>query len=285
MVTGLVYTVGALCIKRATTHGIGPWRTTFFSNLILFLVSAPLWFFGPPIESWRMLAMPLLVGTFFFIGQLLTCLAIHKGDVSLVTPLLGMKTLWVAFILWLGLGEKLPAEVWLAACLSTAAVFLMRGKSEAERRRVFLSVVFGLGCSLSYAFADAAMQAYGSELGFAKLTAGSFTVVMLYSFLLVPRFGGSMAEVSPQTRRWLLAGAVFLALQAVMMAFALSTYGRATVVNVIYSSRGIWSVILVWVVGHWFSNAEQALGGSVLLRRLLGSLLLVAAIVAAMQGS
>jgi hypothetical protein len=46
-----------------------------------------------------------------------------------------------------------------------------------------------------------------------------------------------------------------------------------------YSSRGLWSVVAVWLVGHWFYNQEQKLGASVLVWRLVGSALLLVAIV------
>jgi len=52
----------------------------------------------------------------------------------------------------------------------------------------------------------------------------------------------------------------------------------ATTTNVLYNSRGVWSVVLVWWVGHWFGNTERARGPGVMLRRLAGSLLLLSAI-------
>ena len=54
--------------------------------------------------------------------------------------------------------------------------------------------------------------------------------------------------------------------------------GGAARANVIYSSRGLWSVVAVWAVGHWFGNREQHLGASVLRWRLAGAVLMMAAI-------
>ena len=58
----------------------------------------------------------------------------------------------------------------------------------------------------------------------------------------------------------------------------ISIYGNATTANVLYSSRGLWSVVAVWAVGHWFSNREQHLGARVLVWRLLGAVLLMIAL-------
>lgn len=283
ILTGFLYTVAALCIKRATTHGIGPWRTTFVSNLVLFLFAFPLWFFGEPIEDWSTFWMPVLVGTGFFGGQILSCFAIHKGDISVFTPLMGMKTLFVGVIVSFVLGESLAPSVWLGAVLSAVAILLMRGRTQLERKRVALTIILGLGCSISYAISDSAMQAFGSTLGFHKLTAGTFTVVMLYSILLIPFFRGSVASITRKSWLWLLVGAGLMAIQASLMAFAMSTYGKATEINVIYSARGVWGVVLVWTVGHWFSNQEKSLGGGTFVRRLIGALLLVAAIFIVMR--
>jgi hypothetical protein len=48
--------------------------------------------------------------------------------------------------------------------------------------------------------------------------------------------------------------------------------------NIIYSVRGLFSVVVVWAVGHWFTNDEKHLGARVLRLRLTGAALMVAAI-------
>lgn len=276
----VIYAVGALCIKRATTSGIGPWRTTFVSNLVLFLAAAPLWFFGRPLEGLSEYLALFTVGTCFFLGQLFTCLALHKGDVSLHTPLMGTKTVFVALIVWLVFGEQLEVSVWVGALLSAVAIMLMRSRvTVADRAKVSITIYLALASAVAFAASDALTQHFGASLGFYKIVAGCFSTVMLYSVLLVPRFKSPMSEIPRSSWNWLLLGTVLMAVQAGLMAFVLSVYGHATVVNVIYSSRGVWSVVLVWVVGHWFSNTEQDLGASVLARRLLGAILLIAAIV------
>ena len=62
------------------------------------------------------------------------------------------------------------------------------------------------------------------------------------------------------------------------MLFAIGAFGDATAVNVVYSSRGLWSVLAVWWIGHWFQNDEQHLGPAVLRLRLWGAGLMLAAI-------
>jgi len=59
---------------------------------------------------------------------------------------------------------------------------------------------------------------------------------------------------------------------------AIGAFGDATAMNIVYSIRGLWSVLIVWMVGHWFSNEEQALPSRVLGSRLVGAALMLAAI-------
>ena len=72
---------------------------------------------------------------------------------------------------------------------------------------------------------------------------------------------------------------LLMGVQALTIVYAIAAFGRATEMNVIYASRGLWSVIAVWLVGHWLHSQEQALGKAVLRRRLLGASLLMVAIV------
>jgi hypothetical protein len=63
-----------------------------------------------------------------------------------------------------------------------------------------------------------------------------------------------------------------------MFTSSISIYRHATSANVLYSSRGLWSVVAVWGIGHWFANREQHLGAWVLAWRLVGAILLMAAL-------
>jgi hypothetical protein len=68
-------------------------------------------------------------------------------------------------------------------------------------------------------------------------------------------------------------------MQGLAFLTSIAIYGRATSANVLYSSRGLWSVVAVWAVGHWFANREQHLGARVLGWRLVGAILLMMALV------
>ncbi|MEO1834366.1 MAG: hypothetical protein ABGZ49_02635 [Akkermansiaceae bacterium] len=73
-------------------------------------------------------------------------------------------------------------------------------------------------------------------------------------------------------------GAFFIALQALILVYGLALFGDATAMNVSYSLRGLWSVLAVWGLGHWFANRERELGVTAMKTRLVGAALLCAAV-------
>jgi hypothetical protein len=69
-----------------------------------------------------------------------------------------------------------------------------------------------------------------------------------------------------------------MGLQALTITSTIAHWGNVAAVNVVYSSRGLWSVVLVWLAGRWVHNREQELGAVVLRWRLAGAILMLAAI-------
>ena len=63
---------------------------------------------------------------------------------------------------------------------------------------------------------------------------------------------------------WALGGGTLLTVQAMGIAYCIAVYHEVTVTNVLYNTRGLWSVALVWVVGHWFANSEKQVGGAIM---------------------
>ena len=90
--------------------------------------------------------------------------------------------------------------------------------------------------------------------------------------------------ITGATWRWLAPGALLLAANMAAFAFTLAQWQDATAANIVYSSRGLWSVAIVWAVGHWFANHERHAGRGAMLSRLAGATLMVVAIVLVVAG-
>jgi len=119
------------------------------------------------------------------------------------------------------------------------------------------------------------------EVGFVILVPLVFTVVCALSFGLLHRFPARTHPFSASARWWIFVACALNGLQTLGMFICISLFrhaNAATVINIVYNSRGIWSVLLVWLVGPWFGNIEREYGMRVMLTRLIGSMLLLSAI-------
>lgn len=279
LASALGYGVAALMLKRATERGAGSWRVSFITNWMLGLCFAFLWL--RPAEhsaSVENVLHAAFTGLLFFVGQVFTFLALSRGDVSVATPVLGSKVIFVALFSVLLDAAEVTHTMWIAVALTAVATALLGGGGSVKDRDVILrSMLYGFCAAACFAYTDVLQQRWVPLWGFNHYAPTQFLSVALLSFGLIPFFRGSLSDLSPSAWRWTLGGSFVLALQAGGVAWGIVFIG-ATTTNVLYNSRGMWSVVLVWTVGHWFENVERARGRSVMLRRLAGSLLLVAAI-------
>jgi drug/metabolite transporter (DMT)-like permease len=294
LIAAVLYVIGALLLKRASDLGADVWRTTRIINYTTAAVAVPLWLLGGTIPASTLWWQPPVAGLLFFAGQVFTLLALSKGDVSVATPVLGVKILLVALLSVVLTGDPIGARLWTAAGLSSVAIallnldrghrFLIRGPLPPGDARVGRTIVLaGLGAA-SYACFDVLVQKFSPAWGTGRIVPLAMASAAVYSIPL-RRFDRAKARVHQASdggrayTPWLAAGAVCFAVQGLTFISTISIYRQATSANVLYSSRGLWSVVAVWGIGHWFTNREQHLGARVLVWRFIGAILLMAAIV------
>lgn len=285
--SGAVYAIAALYLKRATEEGAGPWRTAFITNWVQALVFAPFWFAGGKPFEWLHLGHAIIAGVAFFIGQVFTFLALSRGDVSVTTPVLGSKVIFVALLTVILVGETIPSTWWSAAILTALATALLGGggkRGTARSKAAKASLLYAFPAALAFATTDVLQQKWAGAWGFGHFAPVMFLTVAVLSFGLVPFFHGPLHALPSTTWRVLIPGALLLSIQASGIAFTIITFGAATAVNILYNTRAVWSVILVWTVGHWFQNTESSHGHGVMGRRLFGAILLLVAIVLVVRG-
>ncbi len=285
LLSSLLYVVGVLLIKRASDFRVGVWRTTFVSNVVAALVFLLLLPLGGTMR-WEALGQPLLVAVLFLVGQVLTFLALDKGDVSVVTPAMGSKTVMVAWFSTLLLAVSLPWVLWVSAILSFVAIALLNRQPEGVVVRPGLgrTLVLSIGAAASYALFDVLVQKWSPAWGAGRFLPVMFGFCALLSLAFVPWFKEPLWRVPRAAWSWLLGGAFCVGFQALSLITTMAVFGDATAVNVIYSARGLWSVVAVVLVGHWFQNTEQQLPRAVLGWRLLGAAMMTAAIIVTLVG-
>ena len=282
-VASLLYVVAALFLKRAQQLGAGVLRTTFVANVAVGILFAALLPLGGSGQPWTQLWQPALVALLFIAGQVLAVLALSLGDVSVATPVLGAKTIFVAWFTTLLLATRLPWQLWCAAALSVAAIALLNlapgAGPSAGHRRVGRTLLFSMLAAASYALFDVLVQKWSPAWGAGRFLPIMFGLSAAMSLAFVPFFRQPLRAVPRAARPSLAMGTLFMALQSLSLVSGVAIFGDATAMNVVYSARGVWSVAAVWLVGHWFANTEAQLGGTVFRWRLAGAALMTSAIV------
>ena len=272
-------------LKRASDLGADVWRTTRIINYATALASLPLWLLGgtiPPASLWW---QPPVAAVLFFSGQVFTLLALNIGDVSVATPVLGLKIMLVALLSVVLTGDPIGARLWTAAVLSTVAIALLNTDRGRPHARVGTTILLAALGAASYALFDVIMQKWSYAWGAGRIVPLAMVSGAIYSIPL-RIFDRAQARTTRASEGgpWLLAGAICFAAQGLTFITSITLYKQAAVANVLYSSRGLWSVVGVWAIGHWFTNREQHLGARVLAWRFVGAILLLAAIVMVMAG-
>jgi drug/metabolite transporter (DMT)-like permease len=279
--SAVVYSVASVILKEALRDGAAL-RILFVSNLAMGLFFLPnLYFFQKGSPDWSLVHWPLLMGVLFCLGSFFTFQAYRVGDISVANPVLGVKILFVAIFSALFLEEAVTPGWWAGAVLATLAIALLGASKVPElRQRERLTILLACSSAASFALADILAQRYAVAFGkgaFMSLAMGTMSVI---SIGFLPLSNGPLSALTRRQVVITVAASALIAVQATGMFYTLATFGEATAVNILYSTRGLWSVLLIAALTAFGLSREGAQAGrGGLLRRASGAVLLGAAIV------
>lgn len=277
LLAGFIYTLGTLALKRAFSGGVGPARSLFCSNVIIAGCFLPVCIYlGPQTQTWG----PALVVVFLtFIGQILGLMSVRLGSVSVTTSLLGVKPVLVAFLAsWIA-KEPLGWNVWAGAGLTTVSIALLGSSEVHATKKTLLSALFcSLGCSLAFGLCDILIQLKAPQVGTLPFIAYTSLFMAIPAVLIIPFFRGKFFDIPAPLRKSLVLGSGLISLQTLLLLSFIAITGKATVINILYNTRGLWSIALVWLLGHYFHNEERHISRKAFTQRLLGAFLLFIAI-------
>jgi len=280
LLASLLFVVGLILIKRANAAGMSTVTTLFISNQCTALAFSTLWLLGGDGQPAHLLWQPTLIACLYITGLWFTFLAINRGDVSIATPVFGVKVLLVALLVTAMGGDRLSASVWYAAALAALGIALIQWTGGGKRGRVVTSILFAVLSSLSYALFDVLVQRWSPAWGTGRLLPFVFGFVSLLSLTMLPWVNWRQV-MNRQQSRFLWPGSLFIACQAICIVVTLSVFGDAVRVNVVYALRGLWGVGITWWVAQRWGGADQILTRPILLLRMSGAILLTAAVVLA----
>jgi len=281
LASAMLYALAALFLNAAGKAGVSGRVTTAFCNVLLavFFLQFYDWSRFPEVGEpfWPV----ILLGVFFVLGQGFTILALSLGEVSIVSPVMGLKVIMVNVILAVGLREMLPLKVWIAAGLSVLGVAALQANPGRHVRppHTVLAMVCAFVSAGFFAAADVVIQYWSPKLGFELFVPPAMMLSAVFALLFLLPDGAGVLRLSGKAWKVLVPGGILLAGQSLLLIFAIARYQQVAQINIVYSSRGIWSVVFVWLLGHLFANMEfKRSGNALVVYRLAGSVLITLAI-------
>ena len=262
--------------KRLWVYSRDPFQISILSQVacgVLALLALP-W-----AGTHAITAMPgtlAAIGVCVVAGQVFFILALRHGDASFVVPMLGLKLFAVAGFSALWLAETYEPLVYLGAAGAFASLFLL---SDGKFKGSLRSALFVIAAALLYGLTDVLLVG-AIRAGISPLEIGVYsllvpaTITLPVTLMLLPGrwrisrpFGRALgAYASIQ-----VAGMVFL-----MLAFGLA--GKATIVNIVQTSRGLWVLAVVYGMGRLGMAGVERLTGAQYRKRAVGALLLMASL-------
>ncbi len=266
---------GLLILKRAQVRGV-----TSFTFVILVAwtcagIFPVLAVFGGTMQPLSLFWQPAIIGALFLIGQLLTFLAVERGDVSIVAPVLGVKVLIVPACAPLLVSGEMSPRVWIAAAIAMLGIALVQARDGSlDRSRIAASVGYALLAAVSMTLVDLLIQRWTPAWGAGYFLPLALGFMAVFSLALLPLADKPARLKQLNVLRPLIIGALLMAIQAIGMTLTLGIYGDAARVNIVYSLRGLWGVLLTWFLAHYFSQRDSLPGHRIMRMRLAGAVLI-----------
>lgn len=251
------------------------------SNIGASICITPFLFLGGEVPSWSLLWQPAVIALLYMGGQTSILSAVTFGDVSVATPVASSKVLFVTFLLAILTSTVASWQTWLAAVLATIGVVMINfAAPKSDRKTVIWTLALAIGAAITFSLFDISVQVWSTQgWGAGRLVPISFWFVGIFSVVYLP-YSNSISQVRKSAGvKSLLIGGMFVGLQAACIVFALSRYGDAARLNIVYSLRGLWGVLFAWMFASYFGGSESKISRGYMVARLVGASLLVVAVV------
>ena len=300
LIAAIAFAAGSMVFKRAFAEGASLSHAVVLNNVVLGVLFLPLMALDPRPIPWNLLHLPLIAAATFVAGHLFNVAALRIGDVSVAPPLLGVKVVFVALIARFAFGWPLSDGQLVAAALTSIGVVITGWTDLKPGRRAGSTTALALGCAGAFAVTDVLIQTWAPAFGTLNFLSLLFAALALESILVLPLLGHrarpesrelpilrqALRSLSAPTAAWPWIGlaTALSAVQALLITGTIAAWQDAAGVNVVYGTRGLWSLALVWWAGSWFGNAERRESGpGVLTARAVGGTLILTAVILALR--
>lgn len=275
--SAILYAVAAVFSKQALSRGAGILRLSFAVNLVFLPIFSTVLFLHEGVIDWASIHQPIITGVIFFAAQIFTFSAIRVGDVSLQTPIMGTKAVFAVIIAAVCGTEVIGLPMFAAAFVAMLGVAFL-GFSGNGADRVGISITLALLSSLFFAGTDTMVGFYADSFGVPAFLFITFVTNTLLSFGLIPFFKESMRTIPRKAWPWMLVACLLMGTQALLLNYTLGRYQHVAEVNVLYSTRGLWSVVFGAFAVRMFQQSSETNQRRIYILRFTGALLMCLAI-------
>jgi len=235
---------------------------------------------GGQMQSWTLLWQPVIVGCLFVAGQWLTLMAVERGDVSIAAPVLGIKVLIVPAVSPLFVDTQVATRVWVAAAIAVVGIACVQSRDAAvQRSQITASVIYASLAACCMTLFDLFIQRWAPVWGAGYFLPMSFACSAVVTLVFLGRLESPSKLRQCHALRPLLMGACLMAVQAIGMTLTIGLFGDATRVNIVYSLRGLWGVLMTWILAHHIHHSETVPSHRTMSMRLLGAVLIAISVV------
>jgi len=215
--------------------------------------------------------------------------ALQEGDASTVVPLLGLKIPASGLMAWLVLGERISAAVWLAVICSAAAVALFGiGRQEVSQgghgRHPAVAVVLSVITAVLFSGADIVARTSESVIDPLGLVLWSNVVWGPVSALMLTGSKFRKYKVKRLDIGLFTLGAVFVTGAMLGLYYAFQLADSVIMPNVIMGTRGLFALIAGYALNKVARVPLERQRGLVYIYRMLGTLLILAALAIVRKG-
>ena len=283
-VAAVFYCASIMLVKYASqSKKLSGLSMLVMNNLLSGLVFIPAIFFEAKFPDVSIIWQPMIASAFCAIGNVATFSCAERGEVSLMTPLMGIKTLMVIMFARVFLDVDLPHTITIAGVICCCAVFIMGFSNKSLRtEKLAITVFLAIVACFSYALCDVFIQKYAPNFSRNAMLSLTSVAMPLSIIPLLPKF---FREVFSCDKKTLLLGsssAVLMIGEMYLMFISISGELGASLCNILYNTRGLMSVVLIYFLGKYFIKLKELSSASAI-QRSVGAIMILIAVVIALQ--
>ncbi|MEM6691667.1 MAG: DMT family transporter, partial [Planctomycetota bacterium] len=215
---------GLIASKSASQRGVSSSAVSLATNLICSIAFIPFWFFGGEVPETNLWWQPIICATLFMVGMAFTYASVSVGDVSVASPVFGIKVLLVTIVLAIAT-QKMPSNaLWIASAMATSGVVIVQWTGVGDAKNTALTILLASLAACCYAVLDVLIQTWSQSWGTGRLLPIMFLIVGLLSLPLLLRIDWKPIRTKAGASVLLLA-AILMTGQVISIVGTLSLFG------------------------------------------------------------